>query len=165
MIYSGMKELLVLCCSRAGWDRRAVPVLLEGIPSSLTPQVVSYPTEQYLTYKQLVSLVQSVLPSKESFVLLGESFGGPLSIKVAALSPPNLRAVILCASFISSSVPPSLTWAASLPRPLLSLAGQLSVPDMLVRFFAAGMDSSQDLLDLFRQVNQKVSPTVIAERV
>lgn len=138
---------------------------LKALPSSLTPQVVAYPAEQYLTYKELVSLVQNVLPRKEPFVLLGESFGGPLSIKVAALSPPNLRAVILCASFVSNPVPTSLTWAASLPRPLLSLVGHLSVPDMFVRFFAAGMDSPQGLLDLFRQVKQKVSPTVIAERV
>jgi pimeloyl-ACP methyl ester carboxylesterase len=138
---------------------------LKALPSSLTPQVVSYPTEQYLTYKELVSLVQSVLPRKEPFVLLGESFGGPLSIKVAALSPPNLRAVILCASFVSNPVPPSLTWAASLPRPLLSLVGHLSVPDMLVQFFAVGMDSPQDLLDLFHCVKKKVRPKVLAERV
>jgi surfactin synthase thioesterase subunit len=70
---------------------------LKALPSSLTSQVVSYPTEQYLTYKELVSLVQRVLPHKEPFVLLGESFGGPLSIEVAASSPPNLRADSLTA--------------------------------------------------------------------
>ena len=59
---------------------------LKVLPSSLTPQVASYQTEQYLTYKELVSLVQSVLSPKEPFVLLGESFSGPLSIKAAALS-------------------------------------------------------------------------------
>ena len=114
---------------------------LRVLPSRLTPQVVSYPTEQYLIYKELVSLVLDVLPRKEPFVLLGESFSGPLSIKVAALSPPNLRAVILCASFVSNLIPPSLTWVAWLPKPLLSLFGHLSVPDVLVRFFAAGVDS------------------------
>jgi len=138
---------------------------LKALPSSLTPQVVSYPTEEYLTYKELVPLVQSVLPRKEPFILLGESFGGPLSIKVAELSLPNLRAVILCASFVSNPVPPSLTWAASLPRPLLSLVGRLSDPDIFVRFFAVGMDSPQDLLDLFHHVKKKVRPKVLAERV
>jgi pimeloyl-[acyl-carrier protein] methyl ester esterase len=81
---------------------------LKVLPSSLTPQVVSYPTEQYLTYKELASLVRSVLLPQEPFVLLGESFSGPLSIKVAALSPPNLRAIILWASFVSNPVPLSL---------------------------------------------------------
>ena len=127
--------------------------------------MVSYPTGEYLTYKELESLVQSVLPRKEPFVLLGESFGGPLSIKVAPLSPPNLCAVILCASFVSNPVPLSLTWAASIPRPLLSLVGHLSVPDIFVRFFAVGMDSPQDLLDLFHHVKKKVRPKVLAERV
>jgi|CXWL01.1.fsa_nt_gi pimeloyl-ACP methyl ester carboxylesterase len=138
---------------------------LKVLPSSLTPQVVFYPTEQYLTYKELVSLVQSVLPPKEPFVLLGESFSGPLSLKVAALSPPNLRAVILCASFVSNPVPPSLTWLASFPMPLLSLVGHFSAPDMFVRFLAAGMDSPSDLLELFRFVKRKVRPRVLAERV
>jgi len=138
---------------------------LKVLPSSLRPQVVSYPTEQYLTYKELVFLVQSVLPPKEPFVLLGESFSGPLSIKVAALSPPNLRAIILCASFVSNPVPPSLTWMASFPMPILSLVGHFSVPDFFVRFFAAGMDSPQDLIDLFRYVKKKVRPEVLAERV
>lgn len=138
---------------------------LKVLPLNFTPQVVFYPTDQYLTYKELVSLVQSVLPREEPFVLLGESFSGPLSIKVAALSPPNLRAVILCASFVSNPVPPSLTWAASLPRPLLSLVGSLDVPDMLVRFFAAGLDSPQDLLDLFRSVKKKVRPEVLTKRI
>ena len=138
---------------------------LKVLPSSLTAQVVSCPTEQYLTYKELVPLVQNVLPHKEPFVLLGESFSGPLSIEIAALHPENLRAVILCASFISNSLPPSLTWVAWFPRPLISLIGNLSPPDIFVKFFAAGMDSPQDLLDLFRRVKRKVSPRVIAERV
>jgi pimeloyl-ACP methyl ester carboxylesterase len=135
------------------------------LPSSLTPQVVSYPTEQYLTYKELVSLVQSVLPPKEPFVLLGESFSGPLSIKAAALSPPNLRAIILWTSFVSNPVPLSLSWVASFPMPLLLLVGHFSVPDFFVRFFAARMDSPQDLIDLFRSVKKKVRPEVLAERV
>jgi pimeloyl-[acyl-carrier protein] methyl ester esterase len=138
---------------------------LKVLPSSLTPQVVSYPTNQYLTYKELVPFVQKVLPSRESFVLLGESFSGPLSIEIAALHPANLRAVILCASFISNPVPPSLTWVAWLPRPLISLIGNLNPPDIFVQFFAAGMDSPKDLLKLFRRVKQKVNPRVIAQRV
>jgi pimeloyl-ACP methyl ester carboxylesterase len=138
---------------------------LKALPYRLTPQVVSYPTEQCLTYKELVPFVQNVLPRKEPFVLLGESFSGPLSIEIAALSPPNLRAVILCASFVSNPVSPSLTWLAWLPKLLISSFGHLSVPDVLVRFFAAGVDSPQDLLDLFHCVKKKVSPRVLAERV
>lgn len=34
-----------------------------------------------------------------------------------------------------------------------------------MRFFAAGMDSPQDLLDLFRSVKKKVRSEVLAERV
>lgn len=139
--------------------------LLKVLPLRLKPQVVSYPSEQFLSYKELVPLVEDALPRVEPFVLLGESYGGPLSIEIAALHPANLRAVILCASFIANPLPPSLAWVAWLPRPLIALMGNLSPPDIFVRFIAAGMDSPRDLLDLFRQVKQKVSPRVIAERV
>jgi len=32
---------------------------------------------------------------------LGESFGGPLSLRIAAEQPPGLKALILCGSFVS----------------------------------------------------------------
>ena len=49
--------------------------------------------------------------------------------------------------------------------PIHLLVGHFSVPDFIVRFFAAGMDSPQDLIDLFRSVKKKVRPEVLAERV
>jgi pimeloyl-ACP methyl ester carboxylesterase len=111
--------------------------LLKFLPPRLKARVVSYPSQQFLSYKKLVPLVEDALPHTEPFVLLGESFGGPLSIEIAARQPANLRAVILCASFILNPLPPSLTWVAWIPRPLIAMMGNLSPPDIFVRFFAA----------------------------
>lgn len=45
------------------------------------------------------------LPVTESFVLLGESFSGPIAISIAGHAPPNLIGLILCCSFARNPHP------------------------------------------------------------
>lgn len=46
--------------------------------------VVAYPKDQPMGYEELEGLVVSALPKDRAFVLLGESFSGPLAIRIAA---------------------------------------------------------------------------------
>jgi pimeloyl-[acyl-carrier protein] methyl ester esterase len=62
-------------------------------------KVVSYPTDQPLGYDELKEFVRSFLPSDEQFILLGESFSGPIAISLASERLPQLRAVVLICSF------------------------------------------------------------------
>lgn len=68
--------------------------------------VVSYPTDQPLGYAELEKWVLASLPQEGSFILLGESFSGPLAIAIAAKRLPHLRALILVCSFAKLPVPP-----------------------------------------------------------
>ena len=61
--------------------------------------VVRYPGTEPLGYDELERLVRAQLPAGQPFVLLGESFSGPLAISIAASPPPGLRGLILCCSF------------------------------------------------------------------
>jgi pimeloyl-ACP methyl ester carboxylesterase len=61
--------------------------------------VVSYPPDRALGYEQLESLVESALPSDEPYVLLAESFSGPIAISLASKSRPGLQAVVLVCTF------------------------------------------------------------------
>jgi len=65
----------------------------------------------------LLPRVLQSLPCGEPYVLLGESFGGPLSLRIAASHPPDLRALVLSASFISRPHHFVPRWAAALVRP------------------------------------------------
>lgn len=69
-------------------------------------QVVSYPPDQPLDYAELERLIEAVLPADEPFILLGESFSGPLAISIASRSPPLLRGVVLVCTFAKSPGPP-----------------------------------------------------------
>lgn len=67
--------------------------------------VISYPTDQPLGYEELEQYVRSLLPSNEPFVLLAESFSGPLAIALAASPPPQLKAIVLVCTFARLPVP------------------------------------------------------------
>jgi pimeloyl-ACP methyl ester carboxylesterase len=75
--------------------------------------VVAYPCDQPMRYWELEGLVVSALPKDRPFVLLGESFSGPLAIRIAAMAPAGLAGLILCVTFAKNPYP-SLGWARSL---------------------------------------------------
>lgn len=72
---------------------------LSALPSTLRPVVVRYPVDRWLDDDELLAQVRGVLPNDEPFLLLGESFSGPVALRLAAEHPPGLRGVVLAASF------------------------------------------------------------------
>ena len=134
--------------------------LLQVLPFQLTTRVVPYPADRVLSYNALVPFVQQAFPQREPFVLLGESFGGPLALQCAAAPPTNLRAVILSATFATNPVPYHLRWL-----PWVSSILRFKPPDALIRYYAAGMDSSQDLVEQFKQAKSKTCWQVLAARL
>jgi pimeloyl-ACP methyl ester carboxylesterase len=75
--------------------------------------------------------VRAALPTRGRFVILGESFSGPLAIRIAAHPPPALVGLILCVTFASNPYP-HLAWARGLAAllPLKSLPRWLRAPLM-----------------------------------
>jgi pimeloyl-[acyl-carrier protein] methyl ester esterase len=64
---------LVLLAGLDGTGQLFQP-LLENLPSTIEPKVISYPTDIFLNYVELESYVQKQCPKDEPFVLLAESF-------------------------------------------------------------------------------------------
>ena len=83
--------------------------LLQPFVEALAPDIVAdvavYPPQRALGYDALLELVQARIPRDGPFLLIGESFSGPLAIRIAASSPPGLAGLVLCASFASSPRP------------------------------------------------------------
>ncbi len=93
--------------------------LLGELPHEVEPIVLHYPTREVLDYSALTQLVLRSLPTERPFVLLGESFSGPVAVLAAAAQPKGLLGVILCTSFVS---PPRPRARDALPlAPLLPL--------------------------------------------
>jgi pimeloyl-ACP methyl ester carboxylesterase len=84
--------------------------LVRALPAALAPRVVSYPPCEPLGYAALVPLVEAAAAGGGQFVVVGESFSGPLALLLAARRPPGLRGVVLCASFVRSPLPVPALW-------------------------------------------------------
>src|SRR4051812_16660002 len=89
--------------------------LLRALGNSIETTVLRYPTDEPLGYSELLPRVRAALPASGPFVLLGESFSGPLAIMIAAEAPAGLRGVILSASFASNPI----RWLPQFVRPLV----------------------------------------------
>ena len=94
-------------------------------------KVVPYPADVPLGYDELERLVRAALPAQGPFIVLGESFSGPLAIRIAARPPPGLAGLILCVTFASNPYP-RLAWARGLVAflPLKSLPRWIRAPLM-----------------------------------
>lgn len=103
-----------------------------GVPA----QVLRYPQDGPQDYATLAARTRLQLP-QTPFVLLGESFAGPLAVLLAAQAPPALRGVVLSTTFAHRPVPVPAAFANLLAPawPLPPLA--VLVPLLLGRWCTA----------------------------
>ncbi len=121
---------------------------------------VPYPQDRFLGYADLETLVRSKLPRGEPFAILGESFGGPLALRVASSRPEGLVGVVLAATFHRKPANPLIARAA----PLGPAFFRLPLPPHVVRLLLAGGDASQDLVEEVRKAVRHVPARVMAAR-
>lgn len=129
---------------------------VRALPAELEATVVSHPADQALGYEALEARVP--IP-EEPFVLVGESFSGPIAMRIAASQPPRLRALVLVASF-TKNPRPGLAWLAG----LAGLAARVGPPDLALRQLLLGADASGEDVAALRASLSSVAPSVVARR-
>lgn len=127
---------------------------------ALELKVISYPPDRVLGYPALADRVRAELPADRPFALLGESFSGPLALRLAAAAPPGLVGLVLAASFHRR---PSATTISAL-RPLAPAFFRLPLPAHAVRLLLAGFDAPADLVEEVRHAAAAVKGNVMAAR-
>jgi pimeloyl-ACP methyl ester carboxylesterase len=135
--------------------------LIPHLPPQIRPIIVSYPRDKTLEYRELLPLVLSAIPASGPFIILGESFSGPLALMAAATCPPRLRAVIMCASFIRAP------WGAHL-KFLRYFANSLTFQFYPVAAFGKailGGYSTPEWRALKSEAIAGIRPAVVAQRV
>ena len=150
---------LVLLPGMHGGGQLFAP-FLRALPERIKPIPVSYPPDLALDYKGLLDIVVAALPVNEPFVLLGESFSGPLALMAAARNPKGLRGVILCSTFVTYPLRIPL-FAAEMSVSLGLFRLRLS--RLFVRILLGGK-ASRELTSLFCQALAGVQPEVLAAR-
>lgn len=134
--------------------------LIAALGSEITPIVVRYPSDGDVTLEAHAATARSALPTDRRCFLLGESFSGPIAVRIAATAPAGLAGLILCASF------------ARFPRPRLRflkpLGGLISPPMLpvwLVASFVLGGSARRPLRRLLDRSMRGVTPQALRARV
>jgi len=135
---------------------------VEALPHALTATPVSYPSGRFLSYTQLLPLVNAAVPKEEAFVLLAESFSTPLALAYAATNPPNLAALVLCAGFVGNPVGGWSGLVRLFARPWLF---RLRPPRWFLEYFLIGENAHPGLIQKIRRALQVVRPQVLSRRV
>jgi len=131
----------------------AVRPWFEAVP------VVAYPQDRILSYAELEVFVRASLPEGSPFVLLGESFSGPIALSIAANPPPGLVGLVLSTTFARSPVP-LLSPLASLMR----LAPVRSVPMTLFSWLLLGPWATAQRKTELQDALKSVDPDVLRSR-
>lgn len=113
-----------------------------------------------MTYAEHEVYAHTRLPADDDYILLAESFSGPIGIAIAASRPARLRGLILCASFASNPLP--------VFSPLSRLVGALPAvrlpPSLAAPWLYAGR-GTPELRRAHAAAMAKVSARVLATRV
>ena len=133
---------------------------LTALGSEFGIEIVRYPTTGTLGYAELEQCARRSLPSVGPFVILGESFSGPIAVSIAASRPAGLVGLMLCCSFIRN------------PRPVFGLlrhfAGALPVklaPMAALNAALLGRFSTSQLRSMLAAAMAEVSAESLRARV
>jgi pimeloyl-ACP methyl ester carboxylesterase len=120
--------------------------LLDAFAAALAPefdaQIIPYPRDQMLGYADLTQLVIAAMPRDEPFLLVAESFSGPIALRVAAARPDDLAGVVLCASF--AKAPLRRVFSPIVPGRLIRYLPVQRMPARLMMPLMMGKWSSPD---------------------
>ena len=127
--------------------------------TAIDTQAIAYPAAP-LDYAALEAFVRERLPQDRPFIVLAESFSGPLGAALRADPPPGMRGLILCCSFVRN------------PRPLLAPLRHLlglvpfgAMPGIALRQALLAPCSTPQLQDELATALAQVPPSVLRQRL
>ena len=123
------------------------------------PRVVRYPAA-LTSYPDCVAFARAQLPVGQPFLLLGESFSGPVAIALAAERPPGLAGLVLCSTF-ARNPRPALAWTA----PILRALPPTRLPLPLLRRLILDRWVSDPLITLVRTMLPQVPIATLKARL
>ena len=134
-------------------------LLIELKPHDLAIIALNYPTDSLMSYSDLTDFVLKELKDvKGDYILVGESFSGPLSLFIAQTNPKALKGVILVATFITV---PHFKIGMFLPW---TLGFYLTKPLYKIRLLLS-RNENKKFIQAISQELEKVSPIVLADRI
>jgi pimeloyl-ACP methyl ester carboxylesterase len=131
-----------------------------ALGSEFAVRIVSYPPTGAQSYPELEQHARAALPRHGRFVVLGESFSGPVAVSMAACPPAGPAALILCSTFVRTPRP-----AFNPVRFLASALPVKSVPPDMLNVVLLGRFSTPDLRAALAHAMAQVSAPALRARL
>ena len=124
--------------------------------------ILSLPTDLPNTYDDLTTHFSEKLfrPfASEKYVIIAESFSGPLAVKLATANQGRLAALVLVATFLKCPAP---SIARVLPW---SLMFRFPPPEFAVKRLMVGHNAPSKTVEMVRETVNGISPSILAQRM
>jgi pimeloyl-ACP methyl ester carboxylesterase len=128
-------------------------------PPGVECVVIGYPTGELLDYDALESYVASRLPLDRKMILVGESFSGPIAVRLAERLSERITALVLCSSFVT---PPRCSLLRFVARAPLF---RIRAPERVLAALMVAPFATPEVMSALSATLRKVAPAVLAHRV
>jgi pimeloyl-[acyl-carrier protein] methyl ester esterase len=129
--------------------------------SEMNCEVLSLPKTGSQDYLSIAKNIKSKLP-KEDFILVAESFSGPIGATLAKEQIVNLKGIVFVATFLTAPNKLLLAFAKFLPLKLLL---KLPFSKFSLKLLFLGSDASNKLVNLFKATISKLPTSLIKARL
>lgn len=133
---------------------------IRALGAAAEVRIIAYPVDKPMGYAELRLFVKSALPDNAPFVLLAESFAGPIAIELAAEDNARLVGLILCCTF-ARNPRPKLAWSEF----LINLVPIAWVPVRVMSHFLLGRFSTAAQRYAIARAVAQVAPAVMRCRI
>jgi pimeloyl-[acyl-carrier protein] methyl ester esterase len=132
------------------------------LPEGVDVRVVRYPEDTHLTYEQLAERAASVIPIEKAYLIVAESYSGPVATLLAAHPFGNLQAVVLVSSFVSLPLGRAGRWIAKV---VPTAVFRWRAPAWILRWFLMDSATPPDLISAVQGAIARVRPEVLVQRL
>ena len=133
---------------------------VEAIGTRVDTRIIAYPADEPLGYAELEALIRNALPTDRPYAVLGESFSGPIAIRLAADPPAGLLGLVLGVTFAKNPYPLfgwAGPWASSVPL--------TAVPGWVRASFMWGTSATERARDESERATAMVGQAVLQHRI
>ena len=133
---------------------------IAALGSEFRVEVVRYPLAEPLGYAELEAFARAALPTEGPFVILGESFSGPIAVSLAASCSSQLKGLVLCCTFVRNPRP-----LFSGLQPLVRMLPVAMVPVGVLSHMLLGTFTTAALRLALAQAIARVTPAAFRARL
>ncbi|VAW99672.1 hypothetical protein MNBD_GAMMA21-1682 [hydrothermal vent metagenome] len=135
---------------------------IDSLAENISVTCISFSEQEQLAYPELADYVRSRLPTDEKYIILAESFSGPIACLLAQTNLKHLQAIIFVASFLKNPNRRLLWLTCLLP---LTILLRFSPPDFIIRKWMLGEKAGDEMLSKFKSILRRLPVKTIKFRL